>query len=273
MKKIFIISSFLFVFLSACESNQKQAQIQDSIQNEALDALKQEVIYANKQLPISIGPYRMQSMDISGNYYTVYIAVDENQIDLDEYADEMIKDRTNVIALVSGNHKDFAALLVQSGLNLKLVISGSQSNRQRIVCLTADEIKRCVESDYDAKDYLVEMVEEINQGLPDDQGDGLFLTSLDIEGNYLVYRMLTDESVYTMDLLKKGNAKGHDIEISILEEFAAATDPSEQMFFKYLKECGMGIKYVYWTKHSNDSAVINLSPAKIEMAIKDKPLY
>lgn len=273
MKKIFIISSFLFVLLSACESNQKQAQIQDSIQNEALDALKQEVIYANKQLPISIGPYRMQSMDISGNYYTVYIAADENQIDLDEYADEMIKDRTNVIALVSGNHKDFAALLVQSGLNLKLVISGSQSNRQRIVCLTADEIKRCAESDYDAKDYLVEMVEEINQGLPEDQGDGLLLTSLGIEGNDIVYKMLTDESVVTVDMIKQSISESNDIEISILEEFAAATDPSEQMFFKYLKECGMGIKYVYWTKHSNDSAVINLSPAKIEMAIKDKALY
>jgi len=60
------------------------------------------------------------------------------------------------------------------------------------------------------------MVEEINQGLPDDQGDGLLLTSLGIEGNDIVYKMLTDESVVTVDMIKQSISESNDIEISIL---------------------------------------------------------
>ena len=280
MKKMLIVLSLVAPIFSACvEQNQKQVQDQgqvqnqDQVKNEAIVALQQDLEQANKQLPISIAYFTMQRMEIVGNDYTVYMTVDETQIDLDEYVNDLNKNKSNVLSLVSGNHENFSDLLVKSGLNLKFVVLGKQSERQKEVVLSTDEIKENVGADYDAKDLMIETVEDMKQDLPEDWGDGLSLTSVYIDGNYVVYKIKTDETIITIELLKQYALKGNDMEDSILEELNSTTDPSEKMFYKYLKDSGMGIKYVYFGNNPNDSAVVTITPKMIKSQVKNTNLY
>ena len=269
MKKIIIVLGILVASMSACEQNRKQ----DQVQNEALAALKQELEQANKQLPMSIAYFTMQRMEIVGNDYAVYMNVDEKQIDLDEYVNDMNKNKSSVLTLVSGNHENFSDLLVKTGLNLKFVVSGNLSKRQKEVFLSSEDIKDNVGTNHDAKDIMKEMVEEMNEDLPDDWGDGLSLTSVYIDGNYVVYNIQTDETLLTIALLKQIVSEGNDMEESILEEFNSATDPSEKMLIKYMKENNMGIKYVYCSKKTNDSVTITITPEMISSQVKVTNLY
>ena len=43
--------------------------------------------------------------------------------------------------MAAGDNKDFAELLVKSGLSLKFVIRGNPSGRESTILLTADKIK------------------------------------------------------------------------------------------------------------------------------------
>lgn len=263
MRRILFILGVVACCLSACAQNT----------NEAIKALKQGLIQTNAQLPVTAAFFTMERMEIKGNDYIIHATIDEEQMDLDQYIANMNQNKSNLFSLAAGNNKDFAELFIKSGLNLKFLVKGNLSGRKGEILLTSEEISMPDENDYTAKDFMIETAKEMKSGLPEDWGDGLTLTDVFIDGNYLCYKVRTDESVITMALLKKAKAEGSDLEDSILEELGSSNDAAQILFTKYLKESGMGIKYIYYGKKPSDSVTITVSPEMIKTALKDKKIY
>ena len=259
MKRFFTLLCLSLICLTSCGQTQ----------NEAVLALKQGLVQSNKRLPITAAFFTMEKMEIKGNDYIIHCTIDEEQMDLDQYLSNMIKNKSNLFTLAAGNNKDFADLFAESGLNLKFMVTGKQSKRKGVITLSAEEIKNTAGNDFSARDFMKETVEDMQRDLPEDWGDGLTLTSVYIDGNYICYTIKTDESFITIPLLKRAKEEGTEMEEGILEEFSEVADVAEKLFVKYLKDSGMGIKYIYLSKKTAESVSFTVTPEMIKSSLGD----
>lgn len=263
MKKAFVINMLLC--LSICLTAQTK--------QEAISALKESVTQTNKQLPLKASFFTMQKIEIQNNDYIIYMKIDENQQDLDKYVDNMNKSKSNMFSLVAGQRQEFAKVFIASGLNLRFNVTGNLSRRTKHIFLSSEEIKKSFGSNYSSKDYLKDLVAEMSKTTPEDWGDGLTFTGIKIEGDYVCYRIKTDETVLTIPLLKMAKAEGHEMENNIIEEFNSTNDAADLFFIKYLKQSNMGIKYTYWSEKTPESVVFVISPYTIKTKVKNKSVY
>ena len=263
MKKYFVIYILFSLSLSLIAQTKQ----------EAICILKESVTQSNKQLPIKINFFTMQKMEILDNDYIVYTSIDESQQDLDKYVDSMNESKCNIFSLVAGQRQEFAKVFVMSGLNLRFVATGNMSKRTRHIFLSSEEIRNSFENNYSPKDFLVDIVAEMNGAAPEDWGDGLTCTEIRIRGEYVCYRIKTDETFLTIPMLKSLQAEGCEMENSIIEGFNKTYDAADLLFIKYLKDSNMGIKLTYWSDKTPGYVVFVISPYAIKTKIKEKSMY
>ena len=249
MKKDYFILLLLLLF---CFSLPILAQTKQ----EAISALKSELITTNNKLPIKASFFSLQKMDIVENDFVVYMKFDENQEDLDRFIDNMNESKSNMFALVSGQRQEFAKLFITSGLNLKYIVSGNISKRIKTISLSSSVVKNAWGKDYSSIDYIKDLVVKMNENTPEDWGDGLTCTSIRIEGQYICYLIKTDETFLTIPLLKATKAEGLEMENGIIKEFNSTNDAADLFFIKYLKQSNMGIRYTYWSERTADVVVL-----------------
>ena len=260
MKRIYIIIILLCLSIT----------ITAQTKQEALSAIKESVALTNKQLPIKASFFTMQKIEIQNNDYIVHMKIDENQQDLDKYVDNMNKSKSNMFSLVAGQRQEFAKVFIASGLNLKFNVTGNLSRRTKQIFLSSTEIKNSFGNNYSSKDYLKDLVAEMSKTTPEEWGDGLTCTGIKIEGEYVCYRIKTDETVLTIPLLKMAKTEGHEMENTIIEEFNNTNDAADLYFIKYLKQSNLGIKYTYWSEKTPESVEFVISPNTIKTKVKDK---
>lgn len=235
--------------------------------NEAIVALQIGLVEVNDQLPITSLFFTLEKMEVVGNDLVVHTTIDEDQMDLDRYLENLNQNKSNLFALVGGNNNDFVRLFKKTGLNLKYVVKGSNSKRQGTVVITAEEIDNSSNIEYSALDFLKESVEQMQDDIPQDWGNGLTLTSAFIEDGYFCYGVTTDETVMTMPLLKLSKALGSEIEDGFVEEMASMTGLAERLFVSYLKQSGLGIKYIFRGKDPTDTVTFVVTHEMLEKGI------
>ncbi len=160
-------------------------------------------------------------------------------------------------------------MLVKSGVDLHFVITGKQSNRKKTIVLTAAEIKSSQNSDYNAREFLMEIVKDMNEDLPEDWGNGLYLTAAYVEGNYLCYKVRTNDTYLTIPLLKSLQDDGENLGEYFIEGYNELEDPLEIQFVKYLKKSGLGMKFIFWSKNHTGSVTAIISPSEIKNKIRN----
>ena len=166
--------------------------------NDIRQAFKKELDYTNKQLPQKISFVSLTKLEIVNDDYVVNFEIDETQEDLDSYVYTMSRYKSRILTIVFGQNENFKKLFLSSGLNLELNFVGSISHNKKQLFLYATEIEEAFNSAYSTKDLLSDYVLELKKTLPQDWGDGLTLTSVDVKGNDICYNIKTDESVITM---------------------------------------------------------------------------
>ncbi len=235
--------------------------------NEAVVALKQGLAQTNERLPMKYAFFSLDKMEIIGNDYIVRATIDEELMNLDQYVSNMGLNKFNVFSLVSNNNKEFANLFKESGLNFVFEVTGLQSERHQQIVLSADEIKKALETEYTSKDFVEAMVHSSRQGLPADSGDGLVFTDICIEDGFVCYKYLNDESVNPLSRYRLAKSK---IEENILESIVTSDDLEEIQFFKYMVDCDLGMKYIYTSKKTGESVVFTFTDNMIRDALAER---
>ena len=234
---------------------------------EAIIKLQRDIIRTNAQLPAQVGGLTVAMMEIDGGDFFVYCTVDENQMDIDECVANLNANKSQFWTFILEDSDETALTFIQSELNIRIVVIGEQTERIEEVILTAGEILEQNNSLFNAYDFMPSLVETMREDLPEYWGDGLTLTSVFIDNNYLCFIVRTDESVITLPLLRIMKAEGQSMEQSILEEFTNVNDPNEKLFLTYLRQSGMGIKYVYIDLQFTDAIIFTLTPDMIRDAM------
>ena len=269
MRKTLSILS-LFLCLVSCKQNAKSNQ--NEFENDAVRALREDLEVSNRQLPMTMSFFTLEKMEIKGGDYLTYATIYEDRMDFDEYVANIKKNRSNLFSLAAGNNPNFARLFVESGLDFKFIVTGKPSNRKEVIVVSAEELQMSQESgdNYSAKDFMLDLIEEMKSEVPSDWGDGLSLTDVYAEGNYMCYKVHTDESVITMALLRMSESA--DLVDGAIEEWNETTDPEELLFVRYLVKSGMGVKYIYWSRGHSDEITVTITPAMIKNGITNRNL-
>lgn len=254
MKHLIRIIVLLFLCLTSCAQSN----------NGALAELKNVVKETNKQLPQEDAFLRMDKMDIKGHDFIVYMTLDENQMYFDNYLDIMNENKAGIFSVISQGKQEFANRFIETGLNLKYIVTGKQSKREGVFFLSADEIKQSVTMDYSYRDLLDDLVKSVHDDLPEDWGDGCSLTAIYVEGEYLCYRIKTDETVLTIPFLKESKRQGNFIEDNFIELFNNPQSKLEEQFVKCLKESGCGVRHLFWSEKNPESVTFTITPDVIQ---------
>ena len=121
-------------------------------------------------------------------------------------------------------------------------------------------------SNYDDDDDILSMVslEEIvemaNEDLPETIDEGLIMTKIVIEGNYLVYICSVDEDEYDIDMIRESK---NEVKKSIKKELLNPNDSDIQYIRRMCKKYHKGIAYRYVGLDSRDSYTIYISSKEL----------
>ena len=238
----------------------------------AMRIVKRSVKETSKQLPKDYDIYTMDKMEVNeeANECVVYLTLDELKRDFDRFMVEFEQNAMTNFSVASGGDNTFIDALVESELNLKYIVTGKHSNEVKELVFTADKLEQAHENKLSVKDLLMHSVENVNVELPLDAGQGMLITDIKIEDDYLVYKVKNDESKITMQDLEMAKNGGPALENGIISSFNNTDNASVIMLGKHVKEAGMGIKYIYYTDNSNEQVVADVTPEMVRERVRDR---
>ena len=226
----------------------------------------------NKSLPVDYDVYTMDKMEVDeqANQCITYFTLDEEKRDMESFLSDFEETFLTNFSISYNSNNRFYEHLVKSGLDLKYVITGKQSKTKKEVILTAKQLKEASETKVDAKELMQETLEDIQAELPLDAGRGLSITEIYIDGDYLCYKVLNDESVKPMQELEMMQQGGPELENAIISSFNTTTDQSNIHLAKLLKDANMGIKYIYFSDKSSTQVVADVTPKMFKERVRDR---
>ena len=111
------------------------------------------------------------------------------------------------------------------------------------------------------EDNLLELwIDETNKNLPTEYGEGVTITELVREGDYVVYYYVFDENLYDLDQLKKNIPA---LKSEWLKELNS-DDESVTMLREIWKNAGVGVGYVYIGNKSGKKFSINIPVSELK---------
>ena len=226
-----------------------EAQTQTELRTQFAQAIQA----LQKKLPKEYGNgVKLTQVEVTDSDFVMYIDVPDEQVgDFEQFKTMLSLYKGNFVKTLYEAKDAEVALFAKTGLNLKVNIRVMPSKKETVFAMTAAELELAKGLSVNP-DQLPSIVEEMRKTLPQEWGDGLSLTDLYLEKDNLVYKIKTDESVLTINLLNMVDDKdGEDvIKTMVLNEITALGDDNVKAFVNALIEVRLGIKIVFGSDQS-----------------------
>ena len=212
---------------------------------------------------------KITQVEVTDNDFVMYIDVPDEQVgDFEQFKTMLSLYKGNFVKMLYEAKDAEVALFAKTGLNLKVNIRAMPSKKETVFAMTAAELELAKGLSVNP-DQLPSIVEEMRKTLPQEWGDGLSLTDLYLEKDNLVYKIKTDESVLTINLLNMVDDKdGEDvIKTMVLNEITISGDDGVNAFANTLIRVHLGIKLVFWSDQSVKRVTFFISPEEIESQV------
>ena len=209
---------------------------------------------------------KITQVEVTDNDFGMYIDVPDEQVgDFEQFKTMLSLYKGNFVKTLYEAKDVEVALFAKTGLNLKVNIRAMPSKKETVFAMTAAELELAKGLSVNP-DQLPSIVEEMRKTLPQEWGDGLSLTDLYLEQDNLVYKIKTDESVLTINLLDKvDNEDGENtVKYVVLTEITALGDDNVKAFVNALIEVRLGIKIVFWSDQSAKQVTFFVSPEEVK---------
>ena len=209
---------------------------------------------------------KITQVEVTDNDFVMYIDVPDEQVgDFEQFKTMLSLYKGNFVKTLYEAKDVEVALFAKTGLNLKVNIRAMPSKKETVFAMTAAELELAKGLSVNP-DQLPSIVEEMRKTLPQEWGDGLSLTDLYLEQDNLVYKIKTDESVLTINLLDKvDNEDGENtVKYVVLTEITALGDDNVKAFVNALIEVRLGIKIVFWSDQSAKQVTFFVSPEEVK---------
>lgn len=252
----------LFLFLTLCLS----ASILAQTKQEALDSIKKDIELSQKSLPANFSSISIYNMSIIDNDFIVNIIVDEDELDIDTYFDNF--DNKKILSLISVSHQNMANLLKKAELNIRFIVSGNKSKNTRELFVSSNEIKESNILLYTPYEYLVDLINFAQKDLPTNIGEGMMISAMELNDQFLCYNIKIDESLITMPSLMKVDE--NDLRTFFIEFFNTSDDYFLMLLVRRLKLSYRGIKIIFWSDKTNERVAVEISPNLFKILVYDR---
>lgn len=213
---------------------------------------------------------KITQVEVTDSDFVMYIDVPDEQVgDFEQFKTMLSLYKANFVKTLYEAKDAEVALFAKTGLNLKVNIRVMPSKKETVLTMTAAELAELHKGLFVDTDLLPAIVEEMRKTLPQDWGDGLSLTDLYLERDNLVYKIKTDESDLTMDILHmlEGKEGADIIKETVLKTIIVKDDEELSTFVNSLVEANLGLKLVFWSEQSVKRVTFTITPEEIEQQV------
>lgn len=227
--------------------------------------LQKMVEASNMECPISMGMLgELTSIELEDGNVVFYCSVNENVVNIDflnENPDMMKRNAAMMFKNPTGDIKKMFDALEEENSGLILSYKGKSSGKIASISLSRKEIVELGNStdEKDPEAILEAQVETTNAQCPMQIASGMVITHLSIEGDYVVYNVECDESLYSIAAIRSNKVQAKQgIKNSI-----DLSDPTMVVFIKICKDAEKGIAYKYIGDTSEETCVIKISLSEL----------
>ena len=223
-----------------------------------------------KDLPKEYRDVTITRAEVTDGEFVIFLDMSDDQVgDFEEFKKLISLYKGNFVKTLYEEKDAKVALFAKTGLNLKLNIRVMPSKKEIVLTMTAAEFAKLAKVLPVGADRLPSIVEEMRKTLPQEWEDGLSLTDLYLEKDNLVYKIKTDESDLTMDLLHmlEGKEGADIIKGAVLKEIIVTDDEELSTFVNSLVEAHLGLKLVFWSEQSVKRVTFAITPEEIERQV------
>lgn len=199
MKKIFLITYLFFFFISGiCQNHIDSADCRAWLEKD-ISTIK---------LPIYYEHFTVKNIYISGNDIVFEGCVQDN-VNVDTTTNNFIEGFKESMYEMHFVYDEGSYILNNSGFGILFIIKTNDLKPLKQFYISPTEVKNILNGTVHYMKEVKETVAEINKLTPVSWGSGFTLVSAEIKGNYFVYNIINDESLYTYHNLKAFDTFGN----------------------------------------------------------------
>lgn len=229
--------------------------------------LKRAVEEMNEECPIDMGTVgEMTSFEYKDGNVIMSYNVNEDIVNIDALQANPDLMRQTALTMFTnsekGGTKNLLADMEEAGAGLTLQYTGIESGKTVSVTLTSEELaeaKETANDDTDPDAVLEKEVEVTNAQMPMEAGSGITITSLVIEGDYVIYNCSVDESIVTVEDIQAGAEEAK----ASMKQALTTDDPANTLFIQMCKNAGKGIGYRYIGNQTSDECTITIDASEL----------
>lgn len=225
----------------------------------------------NATCPNSMGSIgQIVRCHITSTHVVMECEINEPTIDLDalkSHPDAVRNNLNTVVENASGFMDTVFRVIAAQNKGYSINYTGKTSGKQLTMSLSSDEIKSILKrrENSDPLQTLQSQLSITNLQMPMTAGDGLVVNKVYIEGEYVIYNCITDETLYSIDELAEV-FDGMDAEVT---EYFDLGDRSVFILLRQCVDANKGIAYRYQGNKSGKSCMLTFSASKIKEALRN----
>lgn len=248
MKKIIISFVLALITFAACSTNNKKEESKE------LTALEKEIEAVQDMLPIPMSIGELTQVTYENNYVIALSEVDETQCDMDQTEANMSFMKPQMLNMIKMSQNaettlnDAMTLMMkmvgEEKAGMKFIFKGKTTGREIVLDMTPEEIQAAINDEIEdpvSGEVLDAVIENISSDIPMNCGDGMYITALEKEGDYVVMEYTFDEDMYEANAIAE-NVK--DMKPTFLNELRDE-DSSIEGLCRLIKQEGLGFKIRY----------------------------
>lgn len=228
--------------------------------------LQKMVESTNSECPISIGELgEATEISLEDGYVVFTYAINEAYADIDALSENPETIKSGVVSALVQSSKDMFKLMKEEHAGLKLKYIGKTSKKTFTMELSPEECVSILDSvekgtSDSPLDILKNQIATTNVQCPMTVAEGMVIHELTLEGDYVVYYVNVDESMYDMEEME---ANKYQSKIDIMSSLTDGSDPSVSHFIKSCTNADKGVAYKYIGSSSGKSFQINISKEEL----------
>lgn len=199
------------------------------------------------------------SYDYEDGSVIINYSVSEEYINFDFVSENEEFMKENLMAYLQNGDKSMRALfdeLSRVHAGLSMVYTGKETGRTYTVNISRDEINGLSRTKKD--DPLAALQSQLtitNAQLPTKIDEGMMMTSVRINNDYVEYLYECDEDLLDMDIMQDNST---DLKQDILESLSDPEDKVIQRECKMMKDANVGCKYIYVGNQTGKRVVVTI---------------
>ena len=221
----------------------------------------------NNECPISMGVIgEITDVEYENGNVVFNCSVNETLVNIDalnENPDLMKRNIKTVFNNPNGETKELIDMLIEENSGIVYRYTGKESGKVTSITLSSadiTDINNNSTEEYNPETALEDQVETANAQCPIIIADGMTTTHIAIEGDYVVYNVDVDESMYSIKTLDSNKAQ---VKKNMIQEFNGNSDPTIKLFINFCKEANKGVAYKYIGNSSGKICMIKISYSEL----------